>query len=202
MADVLERGAVAFLYRPRVETFAARGLEDVQRFYVLLAPEQGGRVRRVCVGRKRLPDAGRRERFWAYVDRVAADVAGALRDLGASEYWTRTRGLRHQPGARLAGEGAYAIVRHGAHVHLEYALAGPAPRGDVEAELRIAPRGRYVVAAFTRSAAVARAAEERRFVPLAPAHLDVPGTELVLVAAPSAQGADAAAPGAAPSDAP
>ncbi|MFL5299525.1 MAG: hypothetical protein ACJ79R_04170, partial [Anaeromyxobacteraceae bacterium] len=119
--------------------------------------------------------------------------------------------------------GAYAIVRHGAHVHLEYELSGrrplqvaphrerhvdraapsaPAPRGDVEAELRIAPRGRYVVAVFTRSAAVAGAAEERRFVPLAPAHLDVPGTELVLVAAPAAQRADAPGPGAGASDPP
>jgi hypothetical protein len=194
MADVLERGAIAFVYRPRVEAFAARGLEDVQRFYVLLAPEDGGRVRRVRVGRKRLPDAERHERFWAYVDRVAADVGGALEDLGATEYWTKTRGLRHQPGARVAGDGVYDLARHGAHVHLTYELGGATPRGDVEEELRLARRATYVVAAFARSTPAGAAARERRFVPLAPALLDAPGTELVLIAAPAAAGPQASGP--------
>jgi len=189
VSDVLERGAIAFLYRPRVETFVARELDDVQRFFVLLAPRGGRRVRRVRVGRKRLPDPGRRERFWAYVDRVAASVAELVSDLGPDSYWTKTRGLRHQPGPRIAGEGAYALARHRDHVHLAYALVAPR-HGEVEDELRIAPRASYIVATFAES--VEPGAGERRFVPLEPAHLDVPGAELVLIAAGAAVDPDVA----------
>jgi hypothetical protein len=159
MLEVLEHGAIGFLYRPRVQTDVARGIEDVQAFYVLLVPD-GGRP------------------------------AGLVRDLAASEYWTRTRGLRHQPGPRLAGEGAYALQPR-EHVHLAYALGRRRP-AEVRADLRIAPEASYVVATFAHSLdpAAREVGEERRFVPLEPAHLDVPGTELVLIAAGEALLAD------------
>ena len=181
MARVLERGVVAFLYRPRVETFAARSLDDVQGFFVVLAPERGQRARRVRVGRKRLPDTGRHERFWAYVERVGTSASEVIADVGPALYWTKTRGLRHQPGPRLAGHGVYAIARHADHVHLAYALAQPGRRGEVQEELRIAPQASYVVAVFARSTSAAHAPEARRFVALDPAHLDEPGTEMVLI---------------------
>jgi hypothetical protein len=180
---LVERGAIAFLYRPRVETWAPRDLEDVQRFFVLLAPRVAAGsplVRRVVVGRKRLPDTRSHERFWAYVDRVGAHVRDVLSDVGPARYWTKTRGLRHQPGVRAVGDGAYALSRHGGHVHLDYRLERTGRPGDVQGELRVVPRARYVVAAFARSVP---GGEERRFVPLAPEHLDVLGAELVLVGA-------------------
>jgi hypothetical protein len=36
MADVLERGNI-FAYRPKVEHTSAEGLEDIQRFFVILS---------------------------------------------------------------------------------------------------------------------------------------------------------------------
>ncbi|HET9597952.1 MAG TPA: hypothetical protein VFP65_20360 [Anaeromyxobacteraceae bacterium] len=183
MVDVLERGSIAFVYRPRVQTEVARGIEDVQAFFVVLVPAGGGLARRVRVGRKRLPDRQGRERFWAYVDRAGVRPADVVDDLAAAEYWTKTRGLRHQPGPRLAGEGAYVIARHGAHVHLAYALRGRAA-SEVHEDLRIAPEASYVVAAFAQTLPGAAASgQERRFVPLEPGHLDVPGAEFVLIAA-------------------
>jgi hypothetical protein len=188
MPLLLERGAIAFLYRPRVETFAPRGLEDVQRFFVLLAARVRGRVRvrRVAVGRKRLPDLARRERFWATVDRVAADASGATADLGRVDYWTKTRGLRHQPGARVAADGAYALARHEDHVHLAYRLLRAA-RDEVREDLRVAASARFVVATFAESVG---ARGERRFLPLRRGHLDVVGAEMVLVSAGEDAGAD------------
>jgi hypothetical protein len=35
MSDVLGRGNIYFVYRPRVEHLRAEGLEDVQRFFVM-----------------------------------------------------------------------------------------------------------------------------------------------------------------------
>jgi hypothetical protein len=196
MVDVLEHGAIAFMYRPRVQTEIARGIEDVQAFYVVLVPAGGHVARRVRVGRKRLPDGRRLERFWAYVDRVGAHPAEVVDDLAAAEYWTKTRGLRHQPGPRLAGEGAYALARHGAHVHLAYAIRGTG-RPEVRDDLRIAQEASYIVAVFAASIqrrASSGAGEERRFLPVEPEHLDVPGTEMVLIGTGETVAADIGAP--------
>jgi hypothetical protein len=185
MLDILEHGAIAFVYRPRVQAEVARGIEDVQAFYVVLVPEGRRVARRVRVGRKRLPDGQRHERFWAYVDRAGDPPGEILHDLAAAEYWTKTRGLRHQPGPRLVGAGAYAVARHGAHVHLAYALAEGARVTEVRDDLRISGEASYVVAVFASSVerAVREPDDDRRFLPLAPEHLDVPGTEMVLIAA-------------------
>lgn len=192
MADVLEHGTVAFLYRPRVQKELARGFEDVQAFYVVLVPAGRGVVRRVRVGRKRLPDGQRHERFWAYVDRVGARPAEVVGDLAAAEYWTKTRGLRRQPGPRLAGEGAYALARHGAHVHLAYAISERGRPPEVRDDLRIAQEASYIVAVFAESVdrASSDAGEERRFLPLEPRYLDAAGTELVLIGTGETVGAE------------
>ena len=107
MADVLERGTASFLYRPKVETEDVRSLEDVQRLYVVLAPEGSGPLRRVELGRKALPPpgwAGRRH-GWAFVDAVTDRVAELAEDAQRDEYETKTRGHRVQHGA-AAGEPA------------------------------------------------------------------------------------------------
>ena len=85
MLDILEQGAIAFLYRPRVQTDVARGIEDVQAFHVVLVPAGGRLARRVRVGRKRLPDGRRHERFWAYVDRAGERPSAVGGDLAAGE---------------------------------------------------------------------------------------------------------------------
>lgn len=45
------------------------GLDGVQRMYILLEPEQpeGGKCRLLVVGKKRLPDTQKHERFLAFV---------------------------------------------------------------------------------------------------------------------------------------
>jgi hypothetical protein len=188
--DVLEQGAIAFVYRPRVQTDVARGIEDVQAFYVVLAPAGRGLTRRLRVGRKRLPEGRRRERFWACVERVGGRPEEVVSDLAATEYWTKTRGLRHQSGPRLAGEGAYALARHGAHVHLAYAIREEARPAEVREDLRIAPEASYIVAVFAASVEPAASGEARRFVRLEPGYLDVPGTEVVLVGTGGSLAAD------------
>jgi hypothetical protein len=84
-AEVLERGDIFFLYRPRVEEEHPSSLADVQRFFIVLRPEGGKKLRLLAVGRKRLPDVGEHERFWGFVDtvtdsaeRLAAEASFAL----------------------------------------------------------------------------------------------------------------------------
>jgi len=202
MTEVLERGSVHFFYRPRVEEHAPRGEDDVQRFIVVLAPEERRLFRLVFVGRKHLPDVarGRRERNWAWVAKVSGDPADVEVELRGYRYLTKTRGERDQPSARPAGDGEYVLARHGNHSHLAYALVRPASPGAVQRELGIAASASYVVAVknpewpsppeagltVEQTAFYPRELQERfrnrRWGEAEPAHLDREGAELVLVA--------------------
>lgn len=75
----------------------------------------------------------------------------------AEDYSTATRGNRHRPGARAAGQGHYAILRHEtstkagsprSHTHFVYALQLPAeepPSGSPQEEMNIAQQASYII---------------------------------------------------------
>src|SRR5438105_4516667 len=146
MVDVLERGDIFFVYRPRVQQESAESLEDVQRSYMVLSPEGKQRHRLIVLGQKRLPEI--REgghRVWGYVDMVERDPRKLEDELDRQTYTTKTRGERTRPEARPAGEGVYAIVRHNDHTHLTYELELPRQPGEVQEELAIEPEGSYII---------------------------------------------------------
>jgi hypothetical protein len=68
---IVEKGDIFFAYRPRTGEDKAKGLEDVQRFFMVLKPEGQNLVRLAVLGRKRLPQAKEHERIWGFVDTVA-----------------------------------------------------------------------------------------------------------------------------------
>jgi hypothetical protein len=203
MADVLERGNIYFLYRPRVEQKGASGLADIQRFFLVLSPYGKERYRLVVVGRKKLPEVeSHRDRSWAFVEKVSHRAEEIEEGLDALTYVTKTRGERHLAPARPAGEGVYALVRHDDHTHLAFALELPRQPGAVQQELNIPEEGSYIVAvknpAQSAPPGVGLPEEEqaelpqhlrqrfegRRFVPVdPPAFLDHEGIELVLIGA-------------------
>lgn len=201
MASVLERGDVFFLYRPRVDEPDARGLDEVQRLYMILRPRDRRLYRRLVIGRKRLPEPAGHERHWAFVDRVAAEPEPVVAELRELRYATKTRGERTQPAARPAGEGVYAIVDHDKHCHLAYRLELPLRPGEVQAAFRIKPQASYIAAVRNPEAPPPPGLEAsgpevvdypdellarfrgRRFAPLERAFLDQVGTELVLIGA-------------------
>ena len=122
-----------------------------------------------------------------------------LEDLQRYEYRTKTRGLRVQPPARPAGEGVYAIARHGDHTHLAYRLELPEAPGEMQRALRILPEASYIVAAFNPEAPpklgrrsphqvvvpewMREKFRGRKFSPLDTDLFDVEGLELVLIGA-------------------
>jgi hypothetical protein len=206
VGPILERGALTVLYTPRVEHPLVLGLDDVQRFFLVLHPDRDRDARLILVGRKRLPDSGR-PRFWTAVDRIAPPDL-LLGELTGAEYETKTRGTRYQPPARLAAAGRYALASHDAHTHLRYALALPEALGPVHESLRLQRRGSYIAAvmnperkrlgsrrrrAYYRPDLQARF-RDRRFAPADPALLGVRDAELVLIPSPKDPVADLAAP--------
>lgn len=209
--DLVEAGDIAFFYRPKVEQESPEGLDDVQQFLLTLSPEHRRHHRLVVVGRKRLPDVGDHEQLWAYVELVTGKVTDLRGALAAEDYETKTRGTRHQPAARPAGEGVYALLRGEAEACLAYQLELPGDPGPVQRELNIAPQARFVLSVKnpdTGSAggiglserqqadyppALQKRFGERRWIPADPDLLDVEGAELLMVGAAEDAGEAAAA---------
>lgn len=167
MTALLERGRARFFVRPRVMLATARNVRDVQRFFVLLAPEGRRSVRRVVIGRKRMPDPARHDKEWAYVDRVAESFGEALGDVASEGYDTKTEGWRTQAGPSEVARGSYVIRPHDDHVHLDYALE------DVPAmdDLGLLEHGSMIAAVFNPQA------KWRGPVPRGQLALDLPDVE-------------------------
>jgi hypothetical protein len=145
--ETLERGDIYFFYRPRVEREDPGGRGDVQNLHLVLSPDGKRSYRLINVGRDKLPDPSRkgRARFWCFVEMATGKPRELVDALGPETYQTKTRGERHQPAARPAGEGVYQIVRHGDHTHLVYALELPDEPGEVQQELGIEPEASYIL---------------------------------------------------------
>jgi hypothetical protein len=140
---LLERGAISFYYRPRVEAFDPEGIEDVQRLLLVLCPDHRSRFRVIAIGRKRLPRAS--ERFWGFVDLVLDSEYDLRAALDAQTYGTKTRGVRHLPAARPAASGTYRLSWHDGHAHFSYALQSAHDEDPVVNELQIERRGEFIV---------------------------------------------------------
>lgn len=150
MTDTVEQGGIYFLYRNRVDVAKVRSLDDVQRLYVVLAPDGERRARLLIVGAKRLPDiedgrSGPTGRYWAVVSMVEpprriGEVMHPLR------YDTATRGERIQGEAIPAGEGRYAIVERDGETSLSYRLHAPQDPGEAQRALGIRSAATYVLA--------------------------------------------------------
>jgi hypothetical protein len=216
---LLERGAISFYYRPRVETFDPEGVHDVQRLLLVLCPDQRSRFRVIAIGRKRLPHPS--ERFWGFVDLVFDAEQDLRAALDAQTYGTKTRGVRHLPAARPAAGGTYQLKWHDGHAHFTYALRAVHGEDPVVEELEIAPRGEFIVTVANPDPAAWGLAElpgiqfdlfdeaevhvtiptpfpeslqrefgDHRFAQLSTTEfLDHPGAELVFIAPPGRAGA-------------
>lgn len=109
MADVLERGDIYFLYRPRVDHSSAGGLEDVQRFFVILSPRGASTYRLIVIGRKKLPEVhSHRDRAWGSVGKVGSRAEDLEDELDALTYPTKTRVERSQHPLQPLFEGKWS----------------------------------------------------------------------------------------------
>ena len=150
----LERGKASVFYRPRVETFEPEGLDDVQRLMIVLAPEGRRRRRVITVGRKRLPNSGRHDRFWGFVDLVLDSEADLRAALSSHTYGTKTRGVRHLPAAKPVGKGTYAITWHESHAHLQLTISDVVNEDPVVEELSLDEHTDYIISVANPDPAV------------------------------------------------
>ena len=144
ISDV-ERGDIFFLFRPRVDEEEPEGMADVQRFFIVLRAKGGRKLRLLVVGRKRLPDIEEHERNWGFVALVSHSADAIERELRQKEYMTKTRGQQHQPAARPAGEGVYAITLQDGQLRLSFALELPKKPREVQRAFKIPPEASYIL---------------------------------------------------------
>src|SRR4051794_20197322 len=144
-SKVLERGDLFFFYRPDLGEASPEGLLDVRRFHIVLRPEGKETLRLLTIGRKKLPGADEEGRHWGFVAKVFSGPEGLREELGGTTVESETQGERPVPPARPAGEGVYALVRHGNRSTLAYALELPEEPGEVQQAFNIAPEGRFVL---------------------------------------------------------
>lgn len=143
--ELAETGDIFFLYRPKVNEDDPSSIDDVQRFYFVLRPHDGSKLRLCAAGRKRLPEIDRHERTWGFVDAIAHDARSLESSLREETYETKTRGEQHTPAARPAGEGVYAISLEDGQMHLAYALELPDKPGEVQRSFKIAPEASFAL---------------------------------------------------------
>lgn len=146
--DDIEEGRIYFIYRPKVSTEHAHGLDDVQRFFFILSPtsRKDAKARIIAVGKKRMPSAPKHERFFGFVYTVADGAEDLMQGLGVEKYETKTQGTREQPAARIVGEGLYAITgKDGSSTKLAYTLELPQEPDEVQKDLGIEKEAAYII---------------------------------------------------------
>jgi hypothetical protein len=207
LAEILEQGDIFFFHRPGLIAPRTPDGEELEPFFLVLHPLRQPRYRLLTLGKRRLPPplksgapARGGERFWVRVDDMPESPAALRAALGGHKAEGAPPGIPALPPARPAGDGVYALARHGDHVHLAYALKHPDRAGPLQRELGIEDEASFIVTVknteFSERAGTAdyppelRARfQERKYAPLdPPAFLDFPGSELLFIAVRRAVG--------------
>jgi hypothetical protein len=150
MARVIEQGDVFFIYRPKVDTEEVEDLKDVQRFYMITAPEDNTRYRLFLIGQKQLPEivegkSTSEEKNWALNILTTSNPKDIQRELLPAEYTTETRGKRRLAAAVPAGEGKYVIAKHDNHTEFAYVLELPETPGPTQREFELKKEASYII---------------------------------------------------------
>ena len=149
-SDIIEQGDIFFFYRPKVDTEEVEGLKDVQRFYMITAPENNTKYRLFLIGQKQLPEivegkSTSEEKNWALNTLTTSNPEDIEKELMPAEYITKTRGKRRLAAAVPAGEGKYVIAKHDNHTELAYVLELPETPGPTQQEFEIKKEASYIV---------------------------------------------------------
>jgi hypothetical protein len=149
---MLEYGDICFFCRPKVGLEQVKSINDVRRFFMVMAPEGTERkkqkqlYRLFVIGKKSLleirkSEARASERYWARVGGIFQDANELTKELLSDEF-------RQGDAARPVGEGKYAIVKHQTHAELACILEIRNEPGQAQNELGIQKEASYVISAI------------------------------------------------------
>lgn len=153
----LENGHIFFFYRPKVMLEDATSLDEVQKLFMILRPEDNmehdvkkEKDRLIVITKKMLPEIDSHMKHWGFVELVTDNMDDIKKKLGPATYETKTRGERHLAGAKPCGSGVYSIVHHpahtsGSHTHLAYVLELPEEPGHLQEAFHIKKEASYII---------------------------------------------------------
>jgi len=205
--ELLEKGDIVFMYKPKLGVDEASSIDNVQLFHVLLIPEedknnkdnQSSKTRLIKIGKKKLPSIGQ-DRFWAFIEKADNDLEKVEENLEAQSYETATVGTRTVKADRIAGKGKYIMAKHDERrTVIGYVLESPSEIGDVQNAFNITKEASFSVAvknpkkkspppAGLTQSQKAEFPEEiqnkfgsYQWLPAQPAMLDIPGCEMIWI---------------------
>ncbi|KAI0003885.1 hypothetical protein F4779DRAFT_601037 [Xylariaceae sp. FL0662B] len=156
-SNILEKGIIYFFFRGRVGIDKPKDVSEIARSYMVLRPldrdaklgegtlNDAGNSRLIAIPKKVFPLSGR-ERWIAFVEKSHTSFK-TLRDefISASDYETKTAGVRHTPAATPVAEGVYAITTTGRESHLAYIITLPSDLGTVQTEIGLREKGSFII---------------------------------------------------------
>src|SRR5918995_773259 len=104
--DVLESGKVYFFFRAEVEE-AAKKLEEAQRMFVVLVPDEPPRYRLLVIRRRSFSQESEIDRTSGFIDTVSGEPKRVEVRLAPEAHQRKIRGESHLPALRPIGEGVY-----------------------------------------------------------------------------------------------
>ena len=126
--SILQKGNIYFFYTPRIHHQEAHSLEEVQRFFMIVKPENVSHYIILVVGRKHLPENAT---YFSFVTKISANITELLSALTKKEYKTQTQEATELTEAHCLGIGTYLIIDHDGHTYLYYELHIPSAIGEV-----------------------------------------------------------------------
>jgi len=170
-ASVFEEGTIYFFYRPKVDTYEVKSLDDVHNLWLVMQPKPSVPIptpdvdklpesdvkerekeakkfyRVLNFHRKTLPNyesEGKDQRL-ATVERTSPDIV----DVELLLLRNNVNTSHENPPSRPIGHGAYAIVRYDKgmkdQVQLVFALETPKELGEVHQAFHLPKKGHYVL---------------------------------------------------------
>ncbi|MDX1537450.1 DUF2795 domain-containing protein [Arsukibacterium sp.] len=149
MTAKLEQGDIYFFYRSKIDSKQVNSIDDVQRFHLVMVPDNDDKARLFVVGKKRLPEISdgsskSTQREWM-LNYLTASPQQIGKELGPLEYQTSTEGEREQGEAIPAGAGRYLMFEHHDSTRLAYRLYQPDKPGKAQQELGILAEASFVI---------------------------------------------------------
>jgi len=138
--SILKTGSIYFFYRPKIEKN-----QEVQRFFIILHPEKQKKCYLLIVGKKHLPESGRDNGYFLFVDKVSEDKKELLQSLGEKHYRTTTRGERTLPSAQPLAEGKYLLSEHENHTHFIYQINSADEIEELQEEFNLKKEDDYLI---------------------------------------------------------
>ncbi|CAI2191240.1 1843_t:CDS:2, partial [Funneliformis geosporum] len=118
--------------------------KEVQRFFLVLQPQNQSKYQLLIVGKKQLPPT-EKENYFLFLEAIKNNKEELLSALSEKHYSTKTRGERTLPVSHCLGVGKYLLAIHNNHTHFIYQLTNPSQIKEIQKEFNLQKEDDYLI---------------------------------------------------------